>query len=110
MKTYSFTYYNIYGFGDVVEIKDFETDSEAMANGRDLIEFYANEVASRETWRSDFQSPSVTIDKWENGYPNKDTFGTDDEVEPIATADIVAEFSDKGEFIKYITYDFESNE
>lgn len=106
MKTYSFSYINIYGNGSVVEVKEFASDSEAMSHGQQLINGCANDEASRTSWCSDFQSPEIVIDKWDDGYPEENTFGTEDEVEPMATASIVAEFSATGDFVKYITNPF----
>lgn len=101
MKTYSFSYINEYGCGDVVDVKDFSTDQEAMKHGRELLESRVNNYAGQDHWRADSQDPQIVIDKWPDGYPAEETFGTEDEVEPIASACIVAEFSDDHKTIKY---------
>ena len=101
MNTYSFTYINQFGNGEVVEVKDLTSDQEAMLHGRELLEDCVSDYAEQDHWRADNQSPEIVIDKWADGYPAEETFGTEDEVEPIASASIVAEFSDDHKTIKY---------
>ena len=88
--TYSFSYINEYGWGDVVEVKDFATDQEAMKHGRELLELSIRDVQPQ-PHASGFQDPCITIDKWENGYPGIEDINDD---ELIDTAYVVAEYDD----------------
>lgn len=90
MKTYSFTYINQYGNGEVVETKEFATDNEAQEYGKSLLNLCTQDIP-QDRLRGDWQNPEMVIDKWENGYPSEDTFGTEDEEEPIATFGFTAE-------------------
>lgn len=90
MKTYSFTYINQWGNGEVVDIEEFATDTEAQDFGKELLNGCTQDI-SLDAIRGDWQNPEMIIDKWENGYPSVDTFGTEDEVDPIATFNFVAE-------------------
>lgn len=101
MRTYSFSYINQFGNGEVVEVKDFANDQEAMEHGCELLKGCVGDYAAADHWRADNQNPEMFIDKWANGYPAEETFGTGDEVEPIATAVIEAEFSDDHKTINY---------
>ena len=101
MKTYSFSYINQFGNGEVVEVKDLTSDQEAMLRGRELLEGCVSDYVGQDHWQADSQDPQIVIDKWADGYPAKETFGTENEVEPIASACIVAEFSDDHKTIKY---------
>lgn len=90
---YTFSYINEYGCGDITEAKDFSTDQEAMDYASQLLELSLRDVKPR-SHASGFNDPCVVIDKWENGYPDPDTFGTEDEVEPSASAAVVAEYDE----------------
>ncbi len=89
MNTYSFSYINQFGNGEVVEVKDLTSDQEAMLHGRELLELYVRDISDRELRRQDWQDPCIGIDKWADGYPAADTFGTEDTVEPMDTAYVV---------------------
>lgn len=101
MNTYSFSYINQFGNGEVIEVKDLTNDQEAILHGRELLELYVRDISDRELRRQDWQDPCIGIDKWADGYPAEETFGTEDEVEPIASASIVAEFSDDHNTVEY---------
>lgn len=101
MNTYSFSYTNQFGNGEVVEVKDLASDQEAMLHGRELLEGCVSDYAKQDHWRADDQDPVIVIEKWADGYPAEETFGTEGEVEPIASACIVAEFSDDHKTVKY---------
>lgn len=99
--TYSFVYINNHGNGTVVEVKDFATDQEAIEHGRELLELSLCDIPYR-------SHPEIVIDKWADGYPAEDTFGTEDEVEPVASAAIVAEFCDDDKTINYEVQEFKA--
>jgi len=88
--TYSFSYINHAGNGDVVEVKDFSTDQEAIEHGRELLELHTIDV-NPQPHASGFQDPHIAIDKWENGYPGVEHI---DEEDPIDTAYVIAAYDD----------------
>lgn len=91
--TYSFTYINEHGHGGTTEVKDLATDQEAMDYASQILESMLLHVKPR-SHANGFNDPCVDIDKWENGYPDPGTFGTEDEVEPSDTAAVGAAYDD----------------
>ena len=85
MTTYSFTYINQHGNGNVTDVKDFESDQEAIKHGRELLDLSIQDMVPQ-PHSSGFQDPCMVIDKWKSGYSE----GKD----PVATACIIAEYDD----------------
>jgi len=85
MTTYSFTYINQHGNGNVTDIKNFESNQEAMKHGCELLERTIQDIVPK-PHSSGFKDPCIVIDKWEGGYS--------DEKDPVDTACIIAEFDD----------------
>lgn len=90
MNTYSFSYTNQFGNGEVVDVKDLTSDQEAIAYARQTLESLICNIVPQ-PHASGFQDPYIAIDKWKNGYPGVEHI---DEEDPIATAYVVAAYDD----------------
>ena len=98
--TYSYSYINVHGNGDVVDVKVFPTDQEAIEHGKEILEVAIMDVIPQPK-TTNFQDPQVIIENYGNSYP------FDDDTEPLATANIIAEFTDGkwSDEIREVKYD-----